>query len=435
MNSDHSDIDSDPLDPAADTRAKPEPKPKHEPGIEPELKPRRGGSALAFLALLMALAAAAGTAWMWWQEQAFDDSTSAQLLSEVSRLESNDSHLSAQLQELSKAIESLSAAGYADTLDELQARSSEDRAQLEAMQQALQQQAALTRSQQEAADAMHGRLLAAEAALAAASGPELDARGELDLAEVDYLLRLASERLQLFSDPVAAERSLVLADAHLAALDNPAYLGVRRSIAAARSDLDAVDRPDDLVIAGQLDAMQKAIPKLPFPEATVPTAGTAQEAEEGWWEKLKATFASLVTVRRSTDEENRRISLQDQDYVRQRLWLQLEVAHLALMRHDQDAFSGALQRVQAVIDEWLDPASSEVEAFKASLSGLQALDVEVAWPDISAPWTTLQLVRSARSAPAPAAPAAVMPSEQPTPVPADAEPESEPAEDTADEGQ
>ncbi len=348
MNSDHSDIDSDPLDPAAETRAKPEPKPKPEPGIEPEPKPRRGGSALAFLALLIALAAAAGTAWMWWQDQASGDSTSAQLLSEVSRLESNDSHLSAQLQDLSKAIDSLSAAGYADTVDELKARSSEERAQLEAMQQALQQQLALTRSQQEATDAMHGRLLAAEAALAAASGRELDARGELDLAEVDYLLRLANERLQLFSDPVAAERALVLADAHLAALDNPSYLGVRRAIAAARSDLAAVDLPDDLVIAGQLDAMQKAIPTLRFPEATVPTAGTAQEAEEGWWEKLKATFASLVTVRRSTDEENRRISLQDQDYVRQRLWLQLEVAHLALMRHDQDALSGALQRVRAV---------------------------------------------------------------------------------------
>ena len=435
MNSEHSDIDSDPLDPAAETRAKPEPKPKPGPGSEPEPKPRRGGSALAFLALLIALAAAAGTAWIWWQDQASGDSTSAQLLSEVSRLESNDGHLSAQLQELSKAIEALSAAGDTDTLNELKARSSEDRAQLEAMQQALQQQLALTRSQQEAADAMQGRLLAAEAALAAASGRELDARGELDTAEVDYLLRLANERLQLFSDPVAAERALVLADAHLAALDNPSYLGVRQAIAAARSDLAAVDLPDDLVIAGQLDAMQKAIPTLPFPEAILPTAGTVQEAEEGWWEKLKATFASLVTVRRSTGEENRRISLQDQDYVRQRLWLQLEVAHLALMRHDQDALSGALQRVRAVVDEWLDPASSEVEAFKASLSGLQSLDVEVAWPDISAPWTTLQLVRSARSAPAPAAPAAVMPQEQPTPASANAEPESEAAEYIPEEGQ
>jgi uroporphyrin-3 C-methyltransferase len=434
VNSEHSDIDSDPLDPAAETRAKPEPKPKPGPGSEPEPKPRRGGSALAFLALLIALAAAAGTAWIWWQDQASGDSTSAQLLSEVSRLESNDGHLSAQLQELSKAIEALSAAGDTDTLNELKARSSEDRAQLEAMQQALQQQLALTRSQQEAADAMHGRLLAAEAALAAASGRELDARGELDTAEVDYLLRLANERLQLFSDPVAAERALVLADAHLAALDNPSYLGVRQAIAAARSDLAAVDLPDDLVIAGQLDAMQKAIPTLPFPEAILPTAGTVQEAEEGWWEKLKATFASLVTVRRSTGEENRRISLQDQDYVRQRLWLQLEVAHLALMRHDQDALSGALQRVRAVVDEWLDPASSEVEAFKASLSGLQSLDVEVAWPDISAPWTTLQLVRSARSAPAPAAPAAVMPQEQPTPASANAEPESEAAEYIPEEG-
>jgi uroporphyrin-3 C-methyltransferase len=402
----------------------------------PDPKPRRGGSALALLALLIALGAAAGSTWIWWQGQLSGETEGDRLSSEISRLESNDSRLSSQLQDLGKALESLSAAGGSDRLEALQARLSEDRAQLRALQQTVQEQGALTASQQKAVDVMHGRLLATEAALAEVSGRELNARGELDLAEVDYLLRLASERLQLFSDRPSADRALVLADAHLAALDNPAYLGVRQAIAKARSELGAVDVPDDLAITGQLDDLQKAIPALPFPEASVPQAHAAPDAEQGWWAKFKATFASLVTVRRSTEEENRRISLQDQDIIRQRLWLQLDAAYLALMRHDQRAFGHALERARGSLADWFDPASTEVQGFQASLAELLALRVEVEWPDISAPWSMLQLVRSARGVPTPA-PAPAASRQQPTPASVEPGPdgEPEPAKNIPDEDQ
>ncbi len=422
MNSDPSEFESAPLETAEHGSEQPEP------------KPRRGSTALALLALLIALAAAAVSTWTWWQGQLAGETEGDRLSSEISRLESNDSRLSSQLQDLGKAVESLSAASGSDRLEALQARLSEDRAQLRALQQTVQEQGALTASQQKAVDVMHGRLLATEAALAEVSGHELNARGELDLAEVDYLLRLANERLQLFFDPASADRALILADAHLAALDNPAHLGVRQAITEARNELGAVDLPDDLAITGQLDALQKAIPALPFPEATVPRVNTAPDAEEGWWAKLKATFASLVTVRRSTEEENRRISLQDQDYIRQRLWLQLEVAYLALMRHDQQAFSHALERAQGSLADWFDPASTGVQSFHASLAALRALRVEVEWPDISAPWSMLQLVRSARAAPAPASrPSATQ--QQPSQTGAESESEPGPAEDLPDEGQ
>ena len=400
--------------------------------LQPDPEPRRGGSALTFLALLIALAAAAVSAWTWWQGQLSGETEGDRLSSEIARLESNDSRLSAQLQDLGKAIESLSATGGSDRLEALQTSLSEDRTQLQALRQTVQEQVAMTASQQRAADVMHGRLLAAEAALAEVSGRELHARGELDLAEVDYLLRLASERLELFSDPVSADRALGVADAHLAALDNPAYLGVRQAIAEARNELGAVQLPDDLAITGQLDALQKAIPSLPFPESTLPPVNTAPGAEEGWWEKFKATLGSLVTVRRSTEEENRRISLQDQDYIRQRLWLQLDVASLALMRHDQQAFNHALEQAQGSLADWFDPASTEVQTFQASVSALRAIPVAVEWPDISPPWSMLQLVRSVQTAPAPTPrPAATQ--QQPSPASAESGPGS--AEDAPDEGQ
>ena len=101
-----------------------------------------------------------------------------------------------------------------------------DRSKLGQVEQTLNEQISMARSLQAASESLHGRLLAAEAALAGMSTRELDAGGELDLAEVDYLLRLAVERLKLFSDPAAADRALEIADMNLAALNNPMYLGI-----------------------------------------------------------------------------------------------------------------------------------------------------------------------------------------------------------------
>jgi len=423
VNTDLSEIGTKPEDPAA------------APDSNTPETARRGGSGLAFLALLIALAALAAAAWLWWQGQSYDSAAEQLARSEIVRLDGNDSRLSAQIQELRNALDSAPGDEEEARFAALQDALTEEQALAATLQQALQEQVTLTRSMQSAIDAMHGRLVAAESSLARVDARELDARGDLDLAEVDYLLRLANERLQLFSDPRSADRALALADAHLAALDNPAYLGVRQAIAAARGELAALDLPDDLEIAGQLEAIQDAIPRLPFRPASPAAVEAEPVVEAGWWEKLKSTLGSLVTVRRSTEEESRRISLQDKDYIRQRLWLQVEVAYLALMRHEQEAFRTALQRVQSSLDEWFDPSSAQVADVAQSLDALTALDVSVDWPDISQPWNTLRLVRAARPVERPASqvqsPAAVAPS-----APTEAGEASEPmaADDNRDGG-
>jgi uroporphyrin-3 C-methyltransferase len=374
------------------------PNPAPEQGSD-QGQQKRGGGVMAFFAILTALAALAGTAWLWWQSESSGTAGSDRLKSEVARLESNDSRLSEQLQALRGALESRSDVVGAEQMDELRGRMSDDRAELEGLRQSLEEQVALTRSLQLSADAMHGRLLAAETALTEAGVRQVDARSALDLAEVDYLLRMASERLQLFGDPAGAEQALALADAQLAARGDPAYLGVRQAIAVARQDLAAVDIPDDLAISGELHAIQEAVPGLPFHPSSPAAEGSVPEQEAGWWDKLKSSFASLVTVRRSTEEENRRISLQDEDYVRQQLWLQMEVARLALMRRDQAAFRSELGQAQAVLGEWFDPNSREVQSMSTRLSDLLELNVTVALPDISAPWTMLERIRSIRAVP------------------------------------
>jgi uncharacterized protein HemX len=83
------------------------------------------------------------------------------------------------------------------------------------------------------------------------------------------------------------------------------------------------------------------------------------------------------------------------------LWLQLEIAHLSLMRRDQDAFRHSLARVESTLDAWFDESDENYPSVKSRLDDLQALEVQVDVPDINQPWATLRLIREGRSRPVP----------------------------------
>jgi uncharacterized protein HemX len=121
---------------------------------------------------------------------------------------------------------------------------------------------------------------------------------------------------------------------------------------------------------------------------------------DGWWQKVKNVFSGLVTVRRSTEEENERISLQDKDFIRQRVWLQLEIAHLSLMRRDQEAFRTSLNRVQASLSEWFDDTDDKFQEVMRGIESLSALEVQVDVPDITAPWSSLNVLKASLPRPA-----------------------------------
>jgi uroporphyrin-3 C-methyltransferase len=410
-------------------------------GVARDEPPRGGGTALALLALLFALAALAGTGWMWWQDRLSAgqerEALAANLAGEIARLEDSDGALSARLDELRAKLEALAAeAGGGDALANLRGGMAADRERLVRLEQSLQEQTTLSRSLQAATDALQTRLLAVESGMGRLSALNLDAAGELDLAEVDYLLRLASERLQLFSDPATADRALELADRQLAALDDPAHLGVRQAIAAARRDLAGLSLPDYLQVTARLDEIQASIARWPFAgdSGSGSAAGVDAGTETGWWARLKTTFASLVTVRRSAGTEPA-LSLEDKDYLRQRVWLQLELAQLSLMRRDQQAFRAALARAQDSLATRFDPADDAVQAADRALSDLAATDLEAEVPDITEPWNTLRLIRRHSDPVPPAAPASLpeaASASSPEPAPASAQETTETTENPED---
>jgi len=360
-----------------------------------EKKPASSGKSIAVLALLVALASVSATGWQWWQTQQADPNEATQKES-LARLQDAQQKIANSVAtfetQLNAAESPIDAAEFSRRDERLKAvesqvasldgQSGEDQASISAMQGSVR--------------SLEQRLSATESGLVSVAASSQNSSVELDIAEIDFLLRTASERLQLFSDPTAADLALQAADVQIEALNDPMFLSVRQRIASSRQALAMVPRIDRVELSTQLTALQTKVPDLPFrgeaetqPEPVLPD-------DAGWWESFKQTMSSLVTVRRRVPEDQSLLSLDDKDYLRQGLWLQLESARLALMRNDTSVYSGSLDRVNDTVEQFFQNGSSEVQALLLEVAALKQVNIAPEMPDISAPWTQLRQLRDSR---------------------------------------
>lgn len=382
-------------------------------------KPQRG-SGLSALAIFLSLGAVILSGWAWWEFRDVEMKPGAALQSRLDKLQQAQAAQAQELSALDARIDAVAEGDGADATAELRTALGEQQAKIRALQQEFAAQQSHSRSLQQAIEAQQSRLMAAETTLAAKAPVRADSPARFDLAGVGYLLRLAPERLALYHDLESADDALAQADAQLAAMNNPMYIGLRQHIAEARQRLADTELPNAVELSARLDAVQDQLQGLGFgsqdggPNAAAATADSPS-AEQGWWPRLKASLGGLVTVRRSTTDAGSRLTLEDKDLLRQGLWMQVEAARLALMRHDQVAWTDALARAQRVLERWFDGTSPGYQAVREELTALSGVSIEPDLPDISGPWAQLQLIREARG-----------PSPTPEPVeePAPTQPES-----------
>ena len=360
-----------------------------------EKKPEKSGNAFAVLAFLVSLAAIVVSGWLWWQQQTAtpEDGTREQALAELQAaqqgLAQSVTALRSELESIAPPIDvaEFSRQGarlgaLENRLATLQDQAAEDEASIGAVQGGLR--------------SLEQRLSATESGLLSVAAASQNSSVELDIAEIDYLLRVANERLQLFADIEAADLALQAADIQTESLGDPMFLGVRQRIAEARQSLAAVPYVDVIDISARLGAMQKQVPDLPFSDEETQQPEPEVVEESGWWASLKGTLSSLVTVRRRVPEEQAMLSLEDKDYLRQGLWLQLESARLALMRHDASIYVGSLDRVGTTVEQFFNVGAPGVQALLHETADLKGINVEPDLPDISAPWAQLRQIRDSR---------------------------------------
>jgi uncharacterized protein HemX len=343
-------------------------------------KMKRSSSPVSWLALFLSLATLAAVGYM--IVEARRTRTAAE--------DSSDSivALSGRVDESRRSLSELNAelAGLTDS-DEA------TRSRIEALQQEVTE-----RIQQ--LDSLPGRMSGLENSVAALQGVSAGARDTWLLAEAEYYMQIANAQLQLGNNPRLAMLALGMADERVVQMANPGLTDVRRAISDELAALEVMEKPDIEGAALTLASLSRVVESLPL--YTVDQAGARDESgvdpelsgTERAWESVKSAMSGLVRVT-PPDEETRALLTPDAaQLIRSNLALQLQAARLALLRGEQAIFDQSLDDAVALIGDYFDASSAQVDGALQTISEIRGSMVAVSPPDIS---ESLRLIRQYRT--------------------------------------
>jgi len=212
------------------------------------------------------------------------------------------------------------------------------------------------------------------------------------LAEAEYLLRLANQRLQLERDWDGAISMLTAADNVLLETRNPRMNTVRGEIARELLELRAVPAIDNVGAVHRLQALQEQVTKLPWmPEKLILDPVTEQpvktlDKQEWYWQLWYSVSGSITRMVRITERDApiaAPLTPDQQYYLQQNMNLMLEQAQIALLREQADLYKHSLKRVSDWLDQYLVIEDERTRAARAAITELQNWDVSPQVPDIS----------------------------------------------------
>lgn len=216
------------------------------------------------------------------------------------------------------------------------------------------------------------------------------------LAEAEYLLRIANQRLMIEKDIQGALSALKAADEVLAESDDIGVYPVRqqlaREILALRS-LSAVDRTGlYLQLEAAINSVHQLTDQALVGENAPGLQSGSSESSAGSgegnplaraWERIKSTLMQVVVVRRLDEQVKPLLSPDQSAYARLNLQLMLEQAELAVLRGNQTLYERSLAKARAAIADWYDASTPRVAALSETLADLARKNVDPALPDIS----------------------------------------------------
>ena len=212
-------------------------------------------------------------------------------------------------------------------------------------------------------------------------------------AEVEYLVRMANQRVLMEGDAVSALHLLQSADDIIREAEGLTAHELRRALAQDIAALKAINPPDTQGIYLELSALINQVNSLKriVPAYEPPMTDTrVASAEAGWWGRLLTLAADagsrlgrLVDFRRGGIEVQPMLPPKEEYYLRQNLVLKLQMAQLALLKGDDRVYRSSLAEASTWVADAFVPEDAASVAMQEGLSRLSEISVEVVLPDIS----------------------------------------------------
>jgi len=216
------------------------------------------------------------------------------------------------------------------------------------------------------------------------------------IAEVEYLLRLANQRLLISKDAATALELLAAADQILLQLGDPRLVSLRQSIASDRTAIAMVGVIDIEGVFASLAAMSNQVNALPLHSEPVFSAANAEpepasSEEDVWYAALQriawstwAELKSLVVIQARNPELKPLLPPEQQYYLRNNLRLLLAQAQLALLDGRQEIYRQSLDNAAVWLQDYFPQQEHAVQHLVTEIGRLSALQVTNNYPDVSA---------------------------------------------------
>lgn len=297
------------------------PKSRAAAKAQPTGKTSNGGRALNLLILVLVLLALAGGGYYFWQQSLGQEQMLAAVTSQVE----------SQQQQISQLEQTLA----------------------DARKQQLDQHA----DDQELLTAINRRLDSHNKRLLSMSSTSRD---DWLLAEAEYLLRLANQRLLMERGTRGAQALLEATDNILRDLDDVDLFPVRKALArdlAALKLAGQIDREDLYlrlaVLAEQVETLEVLAPEQVTPAVIRESAEMPAAEPLDLWSRFRKSLSGAlqklgdyVRIRRHSEPVEPLLAPRDQLYLSQNLRLMLERAQLAMLREEQEIYRHSLDQAQ-----------------------------------------------------------------------------------------
>ena len=212
------------------------------------------------------------------------------------------------------------------------------------------------------------------------------------LAEINYLLRIASHRLALLGDVDTVVAVLQSADAGLREIPDPALIPVREQLIADINRLKSVPGTDVTGLALALGDLAERADQLPLNlaapavESRAP-AGDPAATENRWrrfarsvWQELK----TLVVISRTDNNAAALLAPRERFFLHRNLRLQLEAARLAVLIGDEGQLRMSANACLDWLNEFFDTGDSRVRSALEILESAAGADLREPAPSIDA---------------------------------------------------
>ena len=249
-----------------------------------------------------------------------------------------------------------------------------------------------------ARDVLETRLAAAESALAVLGGVPggQQSRWKLDAAE--SLLSLAHRQSRFAKDYAGAALALREALELLAQIGDPRYAGLRADLQEQARTLERIPPRDVQAVVVRLGALLSRIEGLQpaaRPQSSAPASG--EQLPSGGWQRAVASVGralrSLITVRRAEDGAEAFLTQNDAQALGRLLAAELNMARLAYIRGDAEAYSAALRAARERMARLYSPANPDVADTLADIDELLKRDGAPETPDLAASLARLRAIR------------------------------------------